>query len=140
MVLALTGSSQVGVLTDRSAKAAMEGRQDKVRQLADFMTLYERVKRQDSMAFFVHSKPLAASAELDGAIEYLHSTLRNKFEHFLPRGWSIAIDDLPSVIQRCVSAISFLALESNNIFWYENPSKEQVEGLIGDITKKVTTL
>lgn len=71
------------------------------------MTLYERVKREDSMAFFVHSKPLVASKELDTAVSYLHSTLRNKFEHFLPGGWSILIDELPAVVFWCISAIAF---------------------------------
>jgi hypothetical protein len=139
MVLALTGSSQLRVLSEKSAKEVGE-RQDAVRRLADFMELYKRVKHQDTMNLFVHSKPLEASREMDSSVSYLHSNLRNKFEHFLPGGWSIEIDDLPYVVQRCVSAISFLALESGNIFWVDNPSREDLQGLLTDITKKLTAM
>ncbi len=54
------------------------------------------------------SKPLIASNDLDSAVCYLHRTLRNKFQHFLPGGWSILVDELPSVLLRCLSAFHFL--------------------------------
>jgi hypothetical protein len=82
------------------------------------------------MEIYVHSKPLPASEELDEAVEYLHDTLRNKFEHFLPSGWSIALDGLPLLIFQCVSAIWFLALESGNVFWHEAPSEEEVRDVL----------
>ncbi len=139
MVLAQTGSSQLRVLSERSAKEVTE-RQDVVRRLADFLELYRRVKDEETMALFVDSKPLIASNDLDSAVCCLHRTLRNKFEHFLPGGWSILVDELPSVLLRCLSAISFLAFESNNIFWSENPTRQEMEAIVTDLNHKLETL
>jgi hypothetical protein len=136
MVLALTGSTQLRVLSEKSA-AEVGQREDAVRKLADFMDLYKWVKSKDSMMLFVDSKPLQATGQMDSAVAYLHKELRNKFIHFLPRGWSILIDELPSVLSQCVVAISFLALESNNVFWYESPTTDEVRAVLAELQAKL---
>jgi len=61
MVLAQTGSSQLRVLSERSAKEVTE-RQDAVRTLVDFLELYRRVKDEEPLALFV-DKQAAYSVE-----------------------------------------------------------------------------
>lgn len=136
MVLAVTGSTQYGALSEESQEAITAGKQA-IRHMADFPELYRRVKRKKAMTLFVTSKPLAGSPETDRAVRYLHRHLRNKFIHFLPTGWSIWIGDLPSVLDRCVSVISFLAFESGNIFWIENPARDELAALIDGLRSRL---
>jgi hypothetical protein len=136
MVLAVTGSTQYGALSKESQEAIRAGKQA-LRHMADFPELYRRVKRRKAMALFVTSKLLEASPETDSAVRYLHRNLRNKFIHFLPSGWSIWIGDLPSVLDRCVSVIAFLAFESGNIFWIENPTRDELAALVHGLRSKL---
>jgi hypothetical protein len=135
MVVALTGSTQMGALSEKSKMEVAE-REDGVRQLADFMDLYRMVKRERNMKFFIHSRPLQPSGQMNEDVAYIHR-LRNNFNHFLPSGWSIRIDELPGVLASCLSATSFLALESNNVFWYENPSGEELRTALAELQAKL---
>ncbi len=135
MVLALTGSTQLRVLSEKSKKEVAE-REDGVRKLADFMDLYRMVKRKSDMEIFIYSKPLQSSGGMDEDVAYLHR-LRNNFTHFLPSGWSVRIDELPRVLNSCISIIGFLAFEANNVFWYENPTGDEMRALVTEFQAKV---
>ncbi len=128
MVLALTGSTQARVLSEKSAKEVAE-RDDAERKLADFMDLYRRVKRKKNMELFVDSKTLQSSSEMDNHVAWVHE-LRNNFKHFLPSGWSIPLEPLPEALDCCISIIWFLAFESGNVFWYENTTTEDVKAAL----------
>jgi hypothetical protein len=135
MVLALTGSTQMRVLSERSAMEVAE-RGNGVRKLADFMDLYRWVKRKKHMVFLMHSKPLQPSSQMNEDVAYVHK-LRNNFNHFLPSGWSIRIDELPGVLASCMGVISFLAFESGNVFWIENPTAEELKAVISELQGKL---
>jgi hypothetical protein len=135
LVLALTGSTQLRVLSEKSKKEVAE-REEGVRKLADFMDLYRMVKRKGDMEIFVHSKPLQASNEMDRDVAWVHE-MRNNFMHFLPSGWSIPIEPLPLALGNCVSIISFLAFESGNVFWYEKPTIDEVTAVLSELQAKL---
>jgi hypothetical protein len=134
MVLALTGSTQLRVLSEKSKKEVAE-REDGVRKLADFMDLYRMVKRKRDMEIFIHSEVLEPPGGMDEDVAYLHR-LRNNFTHFLPSGWSIRIDELPRVLDSCVSIIAFLAFESNNVFFSEDPTGDEMRALVTEFRAK----
>jgi len=62
----------------------------------------------------VQSKVLQLSEDEKWAIEKISRTLRNNFEHYLPRLWSIEVSGMPLIVRHVSRVIRFLALESGN--------------------------
>lgn len=55
-------------------------------------------------------KPLILTENQKYSIKMLKKTLRNNFEHFKPKGWSIEIHGLPSIAIDILDIIRFLAV------------------------------
>jgi hypothetical protein len=56
------------------------------------------------------------------SIRRLKKTLRNNFEHYVPRSWSIEIHGLPQISMDVLDVISFLAVDT---FRYQNLNLSQ---------------
>jgi hypothetical protein len=56
------------------------------------------------------------------SIRRLKKTLRNNFEHYVPRAWSIEIHGLPQISMDVLDVISFLAVDT---FRYQHLNQNQ---------------
>lgn len=128
MVMALRGTNNFRVMPEKLAEkcieAHREGKPWPKEKLDTFPNLYTKVRSDEAMSFYVHSRALPQDADLDKNIE-LVLQLRNQFIHFTPQGWSLEISGMPGICESILSAISFLCWESGNIIWYSRESAEQ---------------
>jgi hypothetical protein len=106
MVLALSGTDGCGALSQKSERlnrawlqAGMEGPQPHV-FMANFDTLLDRTGDAARMG----GKPLLLTEEEKGNLKRLNS-LRGDFAHFNPKGWSIELDLLLSLMPITLSAV-----------------------------------
>lgn len=74
-----------------------------------------------------------------GDIKRLNS-LRNEFIHFTPKGWSLEVDGLPRIALAAARLISFLALETNNVFWHTAEARERLLNAHESFTKSMREL
>lgn len=68
--------------------------------LMRFMPLYEKVKKS-----FRPSIP----EDVDKNVKRLND-FRNEFMHFTPKGWSLELDGLPSLLRNCLRVVESLIL------------------------------
>jgi len=67
-------------------------------------------------------KPLELNESQIYSIKKLKKSLRNNFEHYIPKGWSIEIHGLPGIAMDILDIIRFLAVET---FRYQHLSQSQ---------------
>ena len=129
MVLALRGSNGLLALRDEVAgawlKAHREGRSPPQERLDSFLNLYKKIK-SDRLLFYVHSKKFSPQGNQDRSVRKLNS-LRNDFNHFLPRLWLIDLGGLPEICLDCLDAIQFLGWQCGNIFWHNETHQERAQ-------------
>ena len=86
-------------------------------KLISFNEALKRCQDPNEMRKTVFSQHLHLNQEEKDAIKLLKETLRNNFEHYIPKGWFIELHGLPNMCLQVLSVISFLALETRN---YQN--------------------
>ncbi|MFY1055112.1 hypothetical protein ACOQNP_26150 [Ectopseudomonas khazarica] len=128
MVMALRGSNNLRVMPEKLAMKCLEahnaGKPCPKERLDSFLNLYEKVRIDEVMSLYIHSRALPQDAELDQNIERVLS-LRNQFIHFTPQGWSIEVSGMPNICNSVLRAIYFLCWESGNITWYHSEIADQ---------------
>jgi hypothetical protein len=67
-------------------------------------------------------RPLILTESQKYSIKILKKSLRNNFEHFKPKGWSIEIHGLPSISMDILDVIRFLSVET---FRYQHLNQTQ---------------
>jgi hypothetical protein len=139
MVLALKGGNSLNVLTERAQRKWLEAYQKgecyPVEKLDLFMNLYQKVQT-GKMDIYIHSKRFIPAPDVTSDVEKLNS-LRNRFIHFLPGGWSLEIDGLPRICKNATSVVSFLFFESGNISFYDEGDEIKIQGLLEKIKDKL---
>lgn len=60
-------------------------------------------------------KPLVSSPSQRKSIDYVHKIFRNKFIHFSPKGWSIELHGIPSIVMDVLDVIRFLAIDTKYV-------------------------
>lgn len=83
-------------------------------KLISFNEALKRCQDPKEMRMTVFSQYLQLNQEEKDAINLLKETLRNNFEHYIPKGWYIEIHGLPNMCLHVLSVIRFLALETRN--------------------------
>ncbi|MFL9814555.1 hypothetical protein D7241_14980 [Stutzerimonas sp. VN223-3] len=128
MVMSLRAGNNLRVMPDALAakclKAHEAGKQWPPERLDHFPNLYEKVKNNEIMSFYVHSQALPQDPELDRSIEVLLE-LRNQFIHFTPQGWSIELSGMPSICTKILEAALFLCWNSGNVIWHSAEQSQQ---------------
>ncbi len=66
--------------------------------------------------------PLKLSDSQKDSIDWLKKILRNNFEHYIPKGWSIEMHVLPRISMDILDVIRFLSVET---FRYQNLNQTQ---------------
>jgi len=67
-------------------------------------------------------KPLELTESQKYSIQKLKKSLRNNFEHYIPKGWSIEIHGLPGIAMGILDIIRFLSVET---FRYQHLNQGQ---------------
>ena len=93
-------------------------------KLDNYLNLYKKVKHIEWGQVGGNTRFVPVGTE-GGDIKRLNS-LRNEFIHFTPKGWSLEIDGLPRIALATARLISFLALETTNVFWHTPAARERL--------------
>lgn len=143
MVLSLRNGNNFRVLPEKLANKCYEAhRANKPwpkEYLDSFPNLYKKVKNEEYMCFFIHSKKLPQSDDNDWCVDKLLE-LRNKFIHFVPKGWSLEVSGLPNICLTIIGIIQFLGWESGNVSWYEPELGEKARKILIECEENFTKI
>lgn len=142
MVLSLRGTSDLNVLTKKSATEWLEACESKSsyqpRKLEYFLNLYAKIK-SDAMLLYTNSRCFTATKQQDECVKRLNA-IRNDFIHYVPTSAAYNVKSWASIILEVIPMIEFLVLESNNIVFYEGDEQKQIINLCNLAKKEVTSL
>lgn len=93
-------------------------------KLDTYLNLYKKVKHKE-LGQLGGNKRFAPANTEGGDIKKLNA-LRNEFIHFTPKSWSLEITGLPRIGLSVARLISFLALETTNVFWHAAEARQQL--------------
>jgi hypothetical protein len=128
MVLSLRHGNGLLALTDESYSAWMAAYAKNVapppEKLDSYLNLYKKVKHKawGQVSGNIRFVPVGTEG---GDIKRLNS-LRNEFIHFTPKGWSLEVDGLPRIALATATLISFLALQTQNVFWHSPEARQRL--------------
>ena len=128
MVLSLRHGNGLLALSEESYSAWMAAYEKNEtpppEKLDNYPNLYNKVKHKEWGQVGGNMRFVPTGAE-GGDIKRLNS-LRNEFIHFTPKGWSLEVDGLPRIALATARLISFLALETTNVFWHTPEVRERL--------------
>jgi hypothetical protein len=129
MAIALDHGNGLLVMRDnireKWLKALEQDTQFPIEKMDYFLSLYGKVK-SDAVCVYVGSKKFISLESHDYSMSKLNE-LRNNFIHFSPKGWSIELIGLPSVILKCIEVAKFLAFDSFNTIWHDGELRDRAE-------------
>ena len=102
-------------------------------KLISFQEALKRTQEDGWMRQYTGSNTLSLTSDQKMSIRKLKDEIRNNFEHFTPKGWSIVISGMPKIVSDVVDVIQFLALGSGNPNW--NPDSNHVQRIQDAITR-----
>lgn len=121
MVLALWNGNGLLTMPDHVAakwlKAYQGNRQFPEDRLDSFLNLYDKCKNPANFNY-CGSLAFAGSAEHDESFSDLNE-FRNEFIHFTPKGWSLQLDGLATVVLHALDMIGHFGWCSTSILWHE---------------------
>ena len=79
-------------------------------------------QNRNCMGTLYGGKPLELTDNQEYSIKILKQSLRNNFEHYIPKGWSMEIHGLPSIAMNILDVIRFLSIET---FRYQHLNQTQ---------------
>ena len=92
----------------------------------------ELCQNPDVMRMLIHSKPLVMTRTQKESIEFLTNELRNNFEHYLPKLWSIELHGLPETAMDVLDVIHFLALETGTYVNLDGDQRNKIESMVNE--------
>lgn len=98
--------------------------------LISFPEALRKCQNSEFMMLYYNSKKLVLNRDQRKAIRMLKETLRNEFEHYIPKGWYIELNGMPAITYHVLDVISFLALETGNVTYYKKVKRKKVESLL----------
>jgi len=132
MVLALRGSNPVNIMREKDAEEWLKAYEEKSKlpeyKLDTFLNLYKKIK-SDRMMMYTNSKKFTPKDSEEKSVKRLNR-LRNEFMHYKLGGWVIQIGGLPGITLDILNIISFLANDSENVFWSDSTFKDQTNKLL----------
>lgn len=141
-VLSLRHGNALSALTDECCAAWMQAYEKHEtpppEKLDPYLNPYKKVKHSQ-WGQLGGNKRFVPSGSEEKDIKYLNS-LRNDFIHFTPKGWSLGVSGLPRVCLSTARLISFLALDTQNVFWHQEESRNLLEQSLGDFSNSMKRL
>jgi len=107
--------------------------------LIGFYDALAMIQTENFMHQFIFSKSTMISDEDMKAFEWLHESIRNEYEHFIPKLYWAPVYDLLWVTQRCLSVSKELLFESGNVDFHK-VTKESLKELLESVLKGVILL
>ena len=101
-------------------------------KLISIQKALERCQNPKTMKMLIHSKHLILTQQQEESIKILVNILRNNFEHYKPKLWSIELHGMPRIAMDVLDVIHFLALETNTYVDLDESQIRQVETLISE--------
>lgn len=97
-------------------------------KLLNFMRLYSRIKspKYNHAAF-------NSSNEIDTSVYELNKW-RNDFIHFIPKGLSLEVTNMPLIISDIIKIINFIVFKSNTLYQLTEENLKEIQILINSIT------
>ena len=142
MVLSLRHGNGLLALTDECYSAWMQAYEKHEtpppEKLDSYLNLYKKVKHSQ-WGQVGGNKRFVPNGSEGKDIKHLNA-LRNEFIHFTPKGWSLEVDGLPRICLSTTSMISFLALETQNVFWHEEELRNLMEQSLAAFSKSMKDL
>ncbi|MFX0195729.1 MAG: hypothetical protein ACFFCW_06365 [Candidatus Hodarchaeota archaeon] len=103
-------------------------------KLISFPEALKRAQQDTWMRQYIDSRTLSLTRDQKDSIKRLREDLRNNFEHFTPKGWSIEVSGMPKIVSDTLDVIEFLALSSRNILWDSSLNQSRrIQTAIGSI-------
>ena len=99
-------------------------------KLISFNQALKNCQDPNRMGMYIHSKHLILTKNQKESIGLLKNTLRNNFEHYIPRLRLIEMHGLPAMCIDVLNVIRFLALDTNNYTHFSNAEIRQIKSLI----------
>ena len=78
----------------------------------------------------MHSQHLVLTDSQKESINFAKKDLRNKFEHYIPSGWSIEIHGLPQIAIDLLDVIRFLAIETKTYIHLNQTQIRKLKSII----------
>jgi len=85
-------------------------------KLVSFYHLLAMIQNEDFMKWYIISKPISVTDEEMKKLEWLHESIRNDYEHFIPKYKSVKNSNLIMASSICFKISKKLLTESGNIF------------------------
>ncbi|MHC4756772.1 MAG: hypothetical protein ACYTBP_16725 [Planctomycetota bacterium] len=82
------------------------------------------------MKMLTYSKPLVLSQSQRDSIQLLKKELRNKFEHYIPIGWSIELHGMPQLAIDLLEVIRFLAIDTGTYIHLNQSQKRKIKSVV----------
>jgi hypothetical protein len=93
-------------------------------KLDNYLNLYKKVKHKQWGQVGGNTRFTPNGTE--GADIKRLNSLRNEFIHFTPKGWGLEVTGLPRIALATARLISFLGLETTNVFWHTAEARESL--------------
>lgn len=94
-------------------------------KLDSYLNLYKKVKHKKHGKVGGNTRFVPEATE--GADIKRIDSLRNEFIHFTPKGWSLEVNGLPRICLSAARLVSFLALETSNVFWHNAEERSRLQ-------------
>jgi hypothetical protein len=93
-------------------------------KLDTYLNLYKKVKHKQWGQVGGNVRFVPQGSE--GADIKKLNAFRNEFIHFTPKGWSLQVDGLPRICLSVTRMISFLAIDTQNVFWHREAARHRL--------------
>jgi len=100
------------------------------RKLIRFDDALKKCQDDNLMNMLYGSKALVLSRNQVQSIELLKKQLRNNFEHYIPKGWSIELHGLPRMTIDVLNVIRFLAVETGTYIHLNTSQIRKVKSIV----------
>ncbi len=115
-----------GTNPDNVRKQTKKGRE----KLIDFDQALARCQNPELMRISNDSKHLQLTKEQKKSIRMLKHLLRDEFEHYKPKAWSIELHGMPQHTINILDVIRFLALDSGNCVNIDEAQLESIKYIV----------
>jgi hypothetical protein len=83
--------------------------------LVGFYDALAMIETECFMTQVVHSRPVPVGPESMATLEWLHESVRNEYEHFVPKFYSAAVEELLQATEVCVRLSREVLFASGNV-------------------------
>ena len=97
---------------------------------ARLVSFWEVLRRCQDPAQVGNARALQLSRRQKESLDTLVKLLRNEFEHFIPKGWSIELHGMPQIAIHTLEIIGFLALRTGCAIHLDDVQKQTVQDIV----------